>query len=86
MIRRRQKNVDDHSVERGGLGIPPDELVGNRAAEPTAPTFGRLVADGTDLATAMLDVPSQLVKGLEYVGARRRDHRYECSMLVYNWR
>src|SRR5262245_37723300 len=35
-----KKTVDDHSVERGGLGIPPDELVGNRAAEPTAPTFG----------------------------------------------
>jgi GNAT superfamily N-acetyltransferase len=49
-----------------------------------------LVADGTDLAMAMLEVPSQLAKRLEYMNApperRRRDRRYEHLMLVDNWR
>ena len=74
------------------LGFQFGSVVGEvKAARSTPMSMMReLVADGTDLATAMLDVPSQLVKGLEYVngllGARRRDHRYECSMLVDNWR
>ena len=48
------------------------------------------VADGTDLATAMLDVPSQLAKRLDSMNGpperRRRDRRYERLMLVDNWR
>jgi hypothetical protein len=49
-----------------------------------------LVADSTDLATAMLDVPSQLAKRLEHITspAERRwlDHRYDRLMPVDNWR
>src|SRR5215471_11423365 len=48
------------------------------------------VVDGTDLATAMLDVPSQLAKRLDSMNGpperRRRDRRYERLMLVDNWR
>src|SRR5215813_2981357 len=35
-----KKTVDDRLSERGQLGIALDELVGNRAAEAIAPTFG----------------------------------------------
>jgi len=49
-----------------------------------------LVADSTDLAMAMLDVPSQLAKRLDYMNGpperRRRDQRYERLMSVDNWR
>jgi hypothetical protein len=49
-----------------------------------------LVVDGTNLATAMLDVTSQLAKRLEYMNApperRRQDQRYERLMPVDNWR
>jgi len=48
------------------------------------------VVDGTDLSTAMLDVPSQLAKRLDSMNGplerRRRDRRYERLMLVDNWR
>jgi GNAT superfamily N-acetyltransferase len=53
-----------------------------KAPHPTATSLMReLVADGTDLATAMLDVPSQLAKRLENMNGpperQRRDQRYE---------
>jgi GNAT superfamily N-acetyltransferase len=49
-----------------------------------------LLADSTDLATAMLDVPSQLAKRLDNMNGpperRRQDQRYERLMSVDNWR
>ena len=49
-----------------------------------------LVADGTDLAAAILDVPAQLAKQLEHSNGsperRAREPRYERLMLVDNWR
>src|SRR6266511_5276212 len=32
--------VNERAAQRGGLGIPPDEVVGNHAAEAIAPTSG----------------------------------------------
>jgi GNAT superfamily N-acetyltransferase len=50
-----------------------------KAPGPTPISMMReLVADGTDLATAMLDVPSQLLEQLE--------RRYERLVPVDNWR
>ena len=62
-----------------------------KAPHPTPMSVIReLMADGTDLATAMLDVPSQLAKRLENMNGpperRRRDRRYERLMPVDNWR
>jgi GNAT superfamily N-acetyltransferase len=62
-----------------------------KAPEPTPMSVMReLVVDGTDLATAMLDVPSQLAERLENMNGApergRRDRRYERLMLVDNWR
>jgi GNAT superfamily N-acetyltransferase len=60
-----------------------------KAPHPTPMSVMReLVADGTDLATAMLDVPSQLAKRLENMNSppERRDRRYERLMPVDNWR
>jgi GNAT superfamily N-acetyltransferase len=62
-----------------------------KAPRPTPISMMReLVADSTDLATAMLDVPSQLAKRLEHITspAERRwlDHRYDRLMPVDNWR
>jgi len=62
-----------------------------KAPHPTPMSVMReLVADGTDLATAMLDVPSQLAKRLENMNGpperQRRDQRYERLMSVDNWR
>jgi GNAT superfamily N-acetyltransferase len=62
-----------------------------KAPHPTPMSVMReLVVDGTDLATAMLDVPSQLAKRLDYMNGpperRRRDQRYERLMSVDNWR
>jgi GNAT superfamily N-acetyltransferase len=62
-----------------------------KAPHPTPMSVMReLVVDGTDLATAMLDVPSQLAKRLDYMNGpperRRRDRRYERLMPVDNWR
>src|SRR5262249_61109197 len=70
---------------------------GRRVADPClapAPTpmsvMRERVADGTDLATAMLDVPSQLAKRLDSMNGpperRRRDRRYEGLMARGNWR
>ena len=53
------------------------------APRPTPLSIMReLVADGTDLATAMLDVPSQLAKRLDYMKGppeRRRRDQYDMS-------
>jgi GNAT superfamily N-acetyltransferase len=60
-----------------------------KAPHPTPTSVMReLVADGTDLAAAMLDVPSQLAKRLDYMNGplERRDRRYERLMSVDNWR
>jgi GNAT superfamily N-acetyltransferase len=62
-----------------------------KAPHPTPMSVMReLVVDGTDLATAMLDVPSQRAKRLDYMNGpperRRRDRRYERLMPVDNWR
>jgi len=47
-----------------------------------------LVADGTDLAAAILDVPAQLAKQLEHPNGspERRPRGDERLMLVDNWR
>lgn len=62
-----------------------------KAPDPTPMSVMReRVVDGTDLATAMLEVPSQLAKRLDSMNGpparRRRDRRYERLMLVDNWR
>jgi hypothetical protein len=62
-----------------------------KAPDPTPMSVMReLVVDGTNLATAMLDVTSQLAKRLECMNAplerRRQDQRYERLMPVDNWR
>jgi GNAT superfamily N-acetyltransferase len=61
-----------------------------KAPHPTPMSIMReLVADGTDLAVAMLDVPSQLANRLEHMIAperRRWDRGRDLPMLVDNWR
>jgi GNAT superfamily N-acetyltransferase len=60
-----------------------------KAPDPTPMSVMReLVVDGTDLATAMLDVPSQLARRLDSMRGppERRDRRYERLILVDNWR
>jgi GNAT superfamily N-acetyltransferase len=74
------------------LSFQPGNVTGEVGApRPTPLSIMReLVADGTDLATAMLDVPSQLAKRFDYMKGpperRRRDQRYERLMSVDNWR
>jgi GNAT superfamily N-acetyltransferase len=72
------------------LSFEPGSVVGEmKAPRPTPMSVMReLAADSTDLATAMLDVPSQLAKRLEYMNGppERRDRRYERLMSVDNWR
>src|SRR5262245_9213101 len=34
-----EEAIEDRAAEREGLAVPPDELVGNGAAEPVASTF-----------------------------------------------
>jgi GNAT superfamily N-acetyltransferase len=74
------------------LSFQSGSVVGEmKAPHPTATSLMReLVADGTDLATAMLDVPSQLAKRLKNTNGpperQRRDQRYERLMPVDNWR
>jgi GNAT superfamily N-acetyltransferase len=62
------------------LSFQSDSVLGEmKAPGPTPISMMReLVADGTDLATAMLDVPSQLLE--------RRARRYERLVPVDNWR
>jgi GNAT superfamily N-acetyltransferase len=72
------------------LSFQSGSVVGEmKAPHPTPMSVMReLAADGIDLAAAMLDVPSQLAKRLEYMNGppERRDRRYERLMLVDNWR
>jgi GNAT superfamily N-acetyltransferase len=74
------------------LSFQPGNVTGEVGApQPTPLSIMReLAADSTDLAAAMLDVPSQLAKRLEYMNGpperRQRDRRYERLMLVDNWR
>jgi GNAT superfamily N-acetyltransferase len=74
------------------LSFQSGSVVGEmKAPHPTATSLMReLVADGTDLATAMLDVPSQLAKRLENMNGpperQWRDQRYERLMSVDNRR
>jgi GNAT superfamily N-acetyltransferase len=74
------------------LSFQSGSVVGEmKPPHPTATSLMReLVADGTDLATAMLDVSSQLAKRLENMNSpperQRRDQRYERLMSVDNWR
>jgi GNAT superfamily N-acetyltransferase len=62
-----------------------------RALRPTPVSIMReLVDDSIDVATAMLDVPSQLAKPLEHLNGsperRGRDRGYVRAVLVDNWR
>jgi hypothetical protein len=74
------------------LSFEAGSVIGEmKAPDPTPMSVKReLVVDGTNLATAMLDVTSQLAKRLEYMNAplerRRQDQRYERLMPVDNWR
>jgi GNAT superfamily N-acetyltransferase len=72
------------------LSFGPASVTGEvEAPRPTPLSIMReLAADGTDLAAAMLDVPSQLAKRLDYMNGppERRDRRYERLMSVDNWR
>ena len=72
------------------LSFQSGSVVGElRAPGSTATSMMReLVADGADLATAMLDVPSQLVKRLEHLNRtpKRSPQNHERLMLVDNWR
>lgn len=65
------------------LSIQSGSVVGEmKAPHPTPMSVMReLVADGADLALAILHVPSQLAKRLERMGGRA-----ERLMLVDNWR
>src|SRR5262245_6065000 len=74
------------------LNFQSGSVVGEmKAPRPTPMSMMReLVADGTDLAAAILDVPAQLAKQLEHSNGsperRPRERRYERLMLVDNWR
>ena len=74
------------------LSFQSGSVVGDvKAPRPTPISMVReLMADGTDLATAMLDVPTQPAKRLEHSNGsperRTRERRYERLMLVDNWR
>jgi len=72
------------------LSFGPGSVTGEvEAPRPTPLSIMReLVADSADLVTAMLDVPSQLAKRLDYMNGppERRDRRYERLMSVDNWR
>jgi GNAT superfamily N-acetyltransferase len=85
--RRMQRLARKFGAE---LSFEPGSVVGEmKAPHPTPMSVMReLSADSTDLATAMLDVPSQLAKRLDYMNGppERRDRRYERLMLVDNWR
>jgi GNAT superfamily N-acetyltransferase len=74
------------------LSFQSGSVVGEmKAPRPTPISMMReIAADSTDLATAMLEVPSQLAKRLEHVTSpaewRWPDHRYDRLMPVDNWR
>ena len=74
------------------LSFQSGSVVGDvKAPRPTPISMMReIVDDSIDLATAMLDVPTQLAKRLEHSNGsperRPRERRYERLMLVDNWR
>jgi GNAT superfamily N-acetyltransferase len=74
------------------LNFQSGSVIGELKAPCPTPisVMRELVADGTDLAAAILDVPAQLAKQLEHSNGsperRRRERRYERLMLVDNWR
>ena len=74
------------------LSFRSGSVVGEmKAPSPTPISMMReLVDDSIDLATAMLDVPTQLAKRLEHSNGsperRPRERRYERLVLVDNWR
>jgi GNAT superfamily N-acetyltransferase len=74
------------------LNFQSGSVIGELKAPCPTPisVMRELVADGTDLAAAILDVPTQLAKQLEYSNGsperRPRERRYERLMLVDNWR
>jgi len=74
------------------LNFQSGNVIGElKAPRPTPISVMReLVADGTDLAAAILDVPAHLAKQLEHSNGsperRPRERRYERLMLVDNWR
>jgi GNAT superfamily N-acetyltransferase len=74
------------------LNFQSGNVIGELKAPCSTPIsmMRELVADGTDLATAILDVPTQLAKQLEHSNGsperRPREPQYERLMLVDNWR
>jgi GNAT superfamily N-acetyltransferase len=74
------------------LNFQSGSVIGELKAPCPTPisVMRELVADGTDLAAAILDVPAQLAKQLEHPNGspqrRPRERRYERLMLVDNWR
>src|SRR5262249_20296327 len=69
------------------LNFQSGNVIGElKAPYPTPISVMReLVADGTDLAAAILDVPAQLAKRREHSNGSP-ERRYERLMLVDNWR
>jgi GNAT superfamily N-acetyltransferase len=74
------------------LNFQSGSVIGELKAPCPTPisVMRELVADGTDLAAAILNVPAQLAKQLEHSNGsperRPRERRYERLMLVDNWR
>ena len=74
------------------LNFQSGSVIGELKAPCPTPisVMRELVADGTDLAAAILDVPAQLAKQLEHSNGsperRPRERQYERLMLVDNWR
>ena len=74
------------------LNFQSGSVIGELKAPCPTPisVMRELVADGSDLAAAILDVPAQLAKQLEHSNGsperRPRERRYERLMLVDNWR
>jgi hypothetical protein len=74
------------------LNFQSSNVIGELKAPCPTPisVMRELVADGTDLAAVIFDVPAQLAKQLEHSNGSRerrpRERRYERLMLVDNWR
>ena len=87
--RRMQKLARKFDAE---LSFQSGSVVGDVNAPRLTPisVMREIVDDSIDLATAMLDVPTQLAKRLEHSNGspdrRPRERRYERLMLVDNWR
>ena len=69
------------------LNFQSGNVIGELKAPCPTPisVMRELVADGTDLAAAILDVPAQLAKRREHSNGSP-ERRYERLMLVDNWR